>query len=128
MGTNRLRNFIRNWLDEQWDEAVRSKKDIMESMGWESFKINKDKFYEVMNETFLENIDGIANSMIEEANKVNKKLTEDDIVELLLWHLSGNVAKQYLQKYNQLADRLGTILLNNSANWIAEGFNKSKTA
>lgn len=122
----RLQNFVRDWLNDQWDEAIKSTKSIMESMGWKPFKVDKDKFYEFMDETFLERIDGIVNTMTDEAKSVNKKLTEDDIVDLLLWYLTGSITKQYLQNYNQLADHLGLILSNNSTNWIAEGFNKSK--
>lgn len=123
----RLRDFVRNWLNDQWDEAIKSTKSIMESMGWEPFKIDKDKFYETMDETFLEHIDGIVDAMVNEAKSVNKKLTEDDIAELLLWHLTGDIENQYLKKYNQLANSLGSILSDNSLYWIAEGFNKSKS-
>lgn len=126
MDKSRLQNFVREWLNDQWDEAMDSTKDIMESMGWTPFKIDKDRFYEFMDQTFSEYIDRVVNSMLNEAERANKKLTEDDIVELLLWYLSGSMTKQYLQKYNQLADRIGSILSDNSANWIAEGFNKSK--
>jgi hypothetical protein len=126
MAKHRLQNFVREWLNNQWDEAAHFTKDVMESMGWIPFKINRDRFYEFMDQTFLENIDGVVNSMIDEAKKCNKKFTEDDIVELLLWYLTGSITKKYLEKYNQLADNLGSILSNNSANWIAEGFSKSR--
>ncbi len=129
MGNNRerLQNFIRDWLDNQWDDAIQSTKDIMESMGWEPFKIDKDKFYEIMDETFLESINSTVNAMIVEARSISRKLTEEDIVELLLWHSTGSLKRPNLQKYYQLADRLESILSDNSTNWIAEGFNKSKT-
>ena len=126
MDKQRLQNFVREWLNDQWDEAMHSTKDIMESMGWMPFKIDKNRFYEFMDQTFFQSIDKVVDSMIDETKRVNQKLTEDEIMELLLWYLTGNIKKLYLQKYNQLAGRLGSILSDNSANWIAEGFIKSK--
>lgn len=122
----RLQDFIRDWLNNEWNTAEQSSEDIMESMGWKSFKIDVDKFYEFMKKTVMQNVDNIVSTMIYEAKSVNKKLTEDDILELLLWHLTGDITKAYLLKYNQLADRLASILSDNSANWIAEGFSTSK--
>jgi hypothetical protein len=125
MNNKRLQNFIREWLNDQWDEAIRSTQSIMESMGWEPFEIDKDKFHEFMDDTFLESINSVVNAIIAEAKSISRKLTEDDIVELLLWHSTGTLKKSDLRKYSQLADRLESIMSDNSANWIAEGFNKS---
>jgi len=125
--TNRLRNFVRDWLDNHWNEALLSTKDTMESMGWDPVKIDTPKFDEIMEESFSGTIDDIVHQLIEETKRIDEKLTEDELVELLLWFLAGDSPEQYLMKYHKFACRLGSMLLDCTVNWIAEGFKKSKT-
>lgn len=122
----RLREFVRNYLNNEWDEAARSPQDVMESMGWIPHSINSDKFYEFMNSTMSQYVEDIVNTMVQTASTTDRN--DDLLTELLVYQLTGDLPGGRLPAEYQkpLANHLGDVLSDGAANWIAEGFNKSR--
>lgn len=118
-----MRDFIVDWLESEWDNVLHDPEDVMESLGWRKFRVDKRKLDSALNETFTETVDGILDLMRDELRKHG--LSDREGEELLSSVITAGPIRD-LGRYEYVAHKLHNILSDNTADYLASALMKAK--